>query len=338
MSVNIRLCGNISRKDCKDLISSSPCSLHALTSQTSTLCVRSLAGPNVSANGASTHRSIAIADSLSKVLQNKSNMMNNDKLPLSPLVEPPSWAVAATGESRLEPVCESLGRQCAVDLTKKASFRIGRSPSSDIQLMHATSSRRHAMLFHHSNGSCYIIDCGSAHGSFVNGKRIASPSKNGVVVPHRIRKGSLVRFGGPGAPCFVLKSFSFQLEDLKATETSDMGELIRRNTRLNALGTAAGNIVNGSASEALELSFSFSGKRSFDSMDSQSTIEADENPCFKRRCMSPPPTEEVPVALVSPDASALLKRRRVTFSSDPPQTVYPSAVTPDELSSEEDNA
>lgn len=127
-----------------------------------------------------------------------------------------------------QPVCESLGVQSPVDLTTQACFRVGRSPSSDIQLLHATSSRRHALLFHHPNGSCYVVDCGSAHGTFINGERVKSAvvtngniasnagsnSASGMVIPHRVRRGALIRFGGPGAPCFILKSFAVKFDEL----------------------------------------------------------------------------------------------------------------------------
>lgn len=137
-------------------------------------------------------------------------------------VEPPHWAVAARGDAHLEPVCELKSIHPPVDLTSRPYFRIGRSPTSDVQLMHATSSRRHAVLFHHPNGACYIVDCGSAHGTFVNGVRVRStvtrPAGNNIegdmVVPFRVRRGSLVRFGGPGAPTFILKSFSVGLSSL----------------------------------------------------------------------------------------------------------------------------
>lgn len=88
-----------------------------------------------------------------------------------------------------------------------------------MQLVHPTSSRKHALIFHHPNGSCYIVDCGSSHGTFVNGVRVSSPtiqqgSDQATTIPHRVRKGSLIRFGGPGAPTFVLKSFTTSLEVL----------------------------------------------------------------------------------------------------------------------------
>mmetsp|Transcript_23920 Transcript_23920/g.68716 ORF Transcript_23920/g.68716 Transcript_23920/m.68716 type:complete len:756 (-) Transcript_23920:246-2513(-) len=145
-----------------------------------------------------------------------------------PSIEPPPWAVAAKGEAKLEPVCESLGVQRPMDLTTQACFRVGRSPTSDLQLLHATSSRRHALLFHHPNGSCYVVDCGSAHGTFINGERVKSAvvansngasnagsnGASGMVIPHRVRRGALLRFGGPGAPCFILKSFAVKFDEL----------------------------------------------------------------------------------------------------------------------------
>lgn len=126
-------------------------------------------------------------------------------------------------------MCESLGIQRPQDLTTQACFRVGRSPTSDLQLLHATSSRRHALLFHHPNGSCYVVDCGSAHGTFINGERVKSAvmansngvstnagsnGASGMVIPHRVRRGALIRFGGPGAPCFILKSFAVKFDEL----------------------------------------------------------------------------------------------------------------------------
>lgn len=344
MSVDIRLCGNIPRSDMKGQLLSqgAPCSLAALRGEAKTLSTSRLAVTNAPDDAHSTHRTIEVCESLpALLLHNKSEMRGplQEKQPLAPLFEPPSWAVPARGETRLEPVCESLGRQYAVDLTKRASFYIGRSPNANIQLYHATSSRRHAMLFHHSNGSCYIIDCGSAHGTFVNGVRIPSPGKGGVVVPHKVRRGALIRFGGPGAPCFVLKSFSFNLQDItmKSTEDSDMGELIRRNTRMNALGKTASEVVRENVC-IFDSALGVNRKRSFDSLDSRETLVDEENSICKRRCLSPPLSPEVPLRLVSPDPPSMSKRH-VTFSEEPPVTWWPALVTPpDSLSGEEDNS
>jgi hypothetical protein len=191
------------------------------------------------------------------------------------------------------------------------------------------------MLFHHENGCCYIVDCGSAHGTYLNGRRISSPSSNGVAVPHKVRRGTLVRFGGPGAPCFILKSFSFQLQEIEgAVATPDMGELVRRNTRINALGGSASERVQSQLAATIEAAtIIVTRKRSFDSLESRETC--DEIPCDKRmRCSSPELSPPSPLRLVSPDLPPLtcdkVCQRRVTFSTKAPQLFYPSLVTPED--------
>lgn len=264
----------------------------------------------------------------------------SERQPFQSIDEAPTWAVPANGETRLEPVCEGIGRQEAVDLTLKPLYRVGRSPLCDIQLLHGTSSRRHAILFHHANGSCYIVDCGSAHGTFVNGVRISPPTNGGVVVPYKVRRGALIRFGGPGAPCFVLKSFSFRLDEIVGGEDDDdepdTGELVRRNTRLNALGASAAERIRGTMNLTHYEDFLVIRKRSFDSLATSATLDEDIEPLSKRsRCTSPfLAPESVLLRLVSPEVT----KRHVRFSADPPLTFYPALVTPEEsLSAEEDN-
>mmetsp|Transcript_26476 Transcript_26476/g.56743 ORF Transcript_26476/g.56743 Transcript_26476/m.56743 type:complete len:395 (-) Transcript_26476:428-1612(-) len=274
-------------------------------------------------------------------------------LPRSPpTYEAPSWAVPANGEARLEPVCDSVHRQAPVDLTSRAVFRVGRSPQSDVPLMHVTSSRRHAMLFHHSNGSCYLVDCGSAHGTYINGVRVTStPNDSNVVVPTRVRRGSIVRFGGPGAPSFMLKSFSFDLDEMKDCPLSGVDlcpmsippspvltAMVQHNTRLNSLGQTA--------KEELMVHRQISSKRSFDSMETvmDSDDEIDHlKPLTSLR--SPPLSPEQPLRLVSPELNcpctssntSSCKRRRVTFSDHNQSTVYPFLVSPDVSSDEHEN-
>jgi len=246
-------------------------------------------------------------------------------------LEAPTWARPAKGEARLEPVCESVGRQASVDLTTKSSFRFGRSPNSDIQLIHATSSRKHAIIFHHANGSCYIVDCGSAHGTFVNGKRVTAPA-GGIVVPQKVKRGSIIRFGGPGSPSFVLKSFSTKLDD-RSAGSLDMGVLVRRNTRLNALGISS-NQQYSNTTETISLALNVMRKRSFDSLATSETLDddCDDMMCKRMRCSSPLPSPEAPLRLVSPELSVVFasKPRKVTFSPEPPTSFYPAVDTFDD--------
>ena len=125
----------------------------------------------------------------------------------------------------LQPVGFTLSTHDSIDLSAKACILIGRSPSSDMCLMHPTCSRKHALIFHHANGSCYVVDCGSAHGTYVDGVRVESPTprqgKKALIVPHKVRKGALLRFGGPDGPTFVLRSFPASLEGLVRSLSGD---------------------------------------------------------------------------------------------------------------------
>jgi len=280
----------------------------------------------------------------------------------SPTYEAPSWAVPASGEARLEPVCDSVDRQGPVDLTSKAVFRVGRSPQSDVQLMHVTSSRRHAMIFHHSNGSCYLVDCGSAHGTYINGLRATStPNESNVVVPTRVRRGSMVRFGGPGAPSFVLKSFTFDLDEMRICPVPTislrqtrlpssplLSVMVEHNTRLNSLGRTA--------QQELMVHHQISSKRSYDSLETVMDSEDDDMDDHRHSSQhhryqnpldhltSPPLSpEQSPLRLVSPDLNSVcdpsgFKRRRVTFSEENlSAAAYPMLVSPDVSSDEQDN-
>jgi len=300
MTVNVSLCGSIPRSQMNFC---SPGRLRKLSANVNSAPKNRSCAPHLhssapsleSAPSTTTMTSRGMGEGMCSTKLSLPRQVSNDSIsshPINapsppPIIEPPSWAVAARGEARLEPICESLHLQSPVDLTSQAVFRIGRSQNSDVQLLHCTSSRRHAILFHHPNGSCYVVDCGSAHGTYVNGVRVktemqsmnndGTPSTrpSGIILPHRVKKGALIRFGGPGAPTFILKSFAVRLDSLieKVEETRKLNNiskdvirvnsssvpmtvanrntiqntssddaLLTLNTRLNAIGSAARSI------------------------------------------------------------------------------------------------
>lgn len=283
MSVNVSLCGSIPRSQMNF------CSTQKLRELDS----------NSHADYNRLQNCISTSKNLKTPCMNPANMENSpdNRLPRKvsceeinassliaptppPIIEAPAWAVAAKGAARLEPACESINVQTPIDLTKQAVFRVGRSQNSDVQLLHCTSSRKHAILFHHPNGSCYVVDCGSAYGTFINGVRVSTAMQqnedngsSGIILPHKVKRGSIIRFGGPGAPTFILKSFSVGLDtlvkNLKETNktsicvcgldeesapencitkenNSEMSSaaLLALNTRLNAEGNNSSNILS----------------------------------------------------------------------------------------------
>lgn len=319
--VNVKLCGSIPRDENLSLVQCAPLMIPSGPFSTTYLSQRSRTSES-SQDGMSIDDGESVAAQLCSQLcslENQRSAPRNE-------YDAPGWAVPACGEARLEPVFDSVDRQAPIDLTNQAVFRVGRSPNSDVKLAHVTSSRKHAMLFHHSNGSCYVIDCESAHGTYVNGVRIVSPPNGGIVIPHRVKRGSIIRFGGPGAPTFMLKSFAFELEEMRQFPTAAQATLspasavnaeVEHNTRYNSLGTTARN------------SLTLTSKRSFDSMSTVDDLDYEEKD-DSMRCSSPPLSpQQQQVRLVSPDFSQPgHKRRRVSFSSSPPKAFYPNLVSP----------
>lgn len=66
-------------------------------------------------------------------------------------------------------------------------FTIGRDYSSDLVLEEKVVSRNHAIIRQLGAGGYYVIDSGSANGTFVNGSRITVPTK--------LQNGDILSFG-----------------------------------------------------------------------------------------------------------------------------------------------
>jgi hypothetical protein len=148
----------------------------------------------------------------------------------------------------------------------------------------------------------------------------------------------MIRFGGPGAPCFVLKCFSTTLASVSCND-EDASQVIKRNTRLNAIGRTQQQTpcrLPAPDDDAIFESLMVDRKRSFDSLSSTGSLEMEVPDCKRMRCSSPPMSPEEPLRLVSPDPPTVKCCRRVTFSMDPPQYFYPVADAPDISSSDED--
>ncbi len=64
---------------------------------------------------------------------------------------------------------------------------IGRGPDNAVHLAARTVSRSHALIRRLGDGNYYVVDIGSANGTFVNGRRI--------VVPHVLADGDSIEIG-----------------------------------------------------------------------------------------------------------------------------------------------
>ena len=110
---------------------------------------------------------------------------------------PPKWVAAAGPGAQVALVAADR----KLDVGLKPSYVIGRNDTADIVLSHASISRHHAAVAHHSDGRVYIIDLKSACGTKVDGKRIDGHR------PTELRPGASVCFGEDAAQ-YVLSGAS----------------------------------------------------------------------------------------------------------------------------------
>jgi sigma-B regulation protein RsbU (phosphoserine phosphatase) len=101
-------------------------------------------------------------------------------------------------------------------------FTIGRLPENDLVLAHPYVSRRHAELQLEPDG-CYIVDQGSRHGTFVNGKPIGGRQL--------VNENDTVHFGALDGP-------SFRLTGEPAHDTSTIRDIIEQIPEFSATGNA----------------------------------------------------------------------------------------------------
>ncbi|KAK9810824.1 hypothetical protein WJX73_010298 [Symbiochloris irregularis] len=103
---------------------------------------------------------------------------------------PPAWSGEPKGVQYVLEVMKNGQIVETRQLGGREYFTFGRSPQCEMQLEHPSISRLHAVLqFKGSDASCFVYDCGSSHGSFLNKRRL----KAQVYAPFRV--GDMLKLG-----------------------------------------------------------------------------------------------------------------------------------------------
>ncbi|KAG7399592.1 Nuclear inhibitor of protein phosphatase 1 [Phytophthora boehmeriae] len=115
---------------------------------------------------------------------------------------------------------------------QKSFYLIGRNAAvCDIVLSHCSISRLHATIMHHERGATYLVDLGSAHGTFVDGLRLTA------LQPTLVAHGSVLKFGG-SSRSYTFKSFDSreQIAEILHTRVGlpDDERKLQQNTMLNS--------------------------------------------------------------------------------------------------------
>jgi serine phosphatase RsbU (regulator of sigma subunit) len=114
---------------------------------------------------------------------------------MEPAACPPSPGAASLA------VMEPNGRRARIAVDP-LPFQIGRSPESNLVLRDSRISRSHARIV--ADGGGYAVeDCGSRHGTFINGQRVGRQA---------LRDGDRIEFGAPDSYALI---FSIEGAELK---------------------------------------------------------------------------------------------------------------------------
>jgi RND superfamily putative drug exporter len=99
---------------------------------------------------------------------------------------------------RLHSIGGSVGAD-VITLPRTQPFRIGRDPSSELQVFDVRISRNHARIDYQA-GEFIVTDFGSTNGTIINGRRISSPTT--------LRDGDQLEIGHMGAVRFRFERVS----------------------------------------------------------------------------------------------------------------------------------
>jgi len=115
--------------------------------------------------------------------------------PIGKTYDEPAWGGASEVEYAMDVVkAGAVVERARLDVdargVKRSRVTFGRHPSCDVVVEHPSTSRLHAVVQFKANSSeAFVFDCGSAHGTFVNKRRV----KPGVHVP--VRVGDHIKLG-----------------------------------------------------------------------------------------------------------------------------------------------
>ncbi|WIA15829.1 hypothetical protein OEZ85_012584 [Tetradesmus obliquus] len=150
-----------------------------------------------------------------------------------PTFHPPDWVSQPCRVATLE-VQDEDGSVSTQPVDKQAYYLFGRDASvCDVPLSHASASRQHAALCHHTDGRVFLIDLGSSHGTFLDGSQLP-PNK-----PVVLKNGSAIKFGQAPAK-FVMRDVESAGEKRRSDAAPD--------STINAKRSSSGGLVRGGGS------------------------------------------------------------------------------------------
>lgn len=153
--------------------------------------------------------------------------------------QPPDWAVEPRPGLYWLDVAKDGDVVDKINLEKRRNIFGRQAIMCDYVLDHPSVSRQHAVVVQHKNGSVYVIDLGSVHGTFVANERLSKDS------PVELEVGQSLKFAA-STRAYVLKKGVAQVPQLlqppvnfvlpPPPDPSDEESVVAYNTLINKLG------------------------------------------------------------------------------------------------------
>eukprot|EP01018_Ginkgo_biloba_P025247 Gb_34933 [translate_table: standard] len=182
--------------------------------------------------------------------------------------QPPDWAVEPRpGVYRLEVVKDGEVLD-HINLDKRRHIFGRQVATCEFVLDHPSVSRQHAAVVQHKNGSIYVIDLGSVHGTFVANERLTKD------IPVELEEGQSLRFAASSRSYILRKNTAalLPMQQLPAEFTlpdppdpTDEEAVLAYNTILNRFGASRLDLLPKSTRET---GINFTGSK-----DGESPVE-----------------------------------------------------------------
>lgn len=153
--------------------------------------------------------------------------------------QPPDWAIEPRPGVYYLEVMKDREVLDRINLDKRKHIFGRQIPTCDFVLDHQSVSRQHAAVVPHKNGSIYVIDLGSVHGTFVANERLTKDNPVELEVGQSLRFAASTRsyiLRKDTAALFPTPSVPSELNLPSPPDPSDPDAVVAYNTILNRYG------------------------------------------------------------------------------------------------------
>lgn len=165
--------------------------------------------------------------------------------------QPPDWAIEPRPGVYYLEVMKDGDILDKINLDKKRHIFGRQVHTCDFVLDHQSVSRQHAAVIPHKNGSIYVIDLGSVHGTFVGNERLTKDT------PVELEVGQSLRFAAStrsyimrknAAALFPTTAAPTEIDLPSPPDPSDEDAVVAYNTILNRYGVTKSELLSKSTS------------------------------------------------------------------------------------------